>query len=69
MFCLSVSQEQYILTILSNSRRKKKKRKEKKLTIFQNQNCIIHKIDKDGQIIQKSTITILQIKFTALIYR
>lgn len=68
MFCLSVSQEQYILTILSNSRRKKK-RKEKKLTIFQNQNCIIHKIDKDGQIIQKSTITILQIKFTALIYR
>lgn len=68
MFCLSVSQEQYILTIFP-IQEEKKKRKEKKLTIFQNQNCIIHKIDKDGQIIQKSTITILQIKFTALIYR
>ena len=68
MFCLSVSQEQYILTILSNSRRKKKGKK-KSLLFSKIKIAIIHKIDKDGQIIQKSTITILQIKFTALIYR
>ena len=69
MLNLSISKSRTI--ILYNSRRRKKRKEkrthESKLTIFQNQKTsIIHKIDKDDQIIQNSTITIFQI--TALIH-
>lgn len=77
-FCIYKSRTTFyqFLTIQEETKRKEKRtRDDSKLTIFQNQNYIIqrtniiHQMDEDGQILQNSTITIFQIRFTTLTYR